>query len=119
MSGKRFGPICARAMCLATLLAGAVALPAGAQDSTISVNISTQGASVQVDLDCAVTQNGVERHEQRQGVAPMHLSFDASALACTINAAGPVTIEAQNADGSSVSRIQTSGGQLYLNLSSG
>lgn len=119
MRHRRIGPIGAKTLSAAALLAGAAALPAWAQDSTISVVISTQGASVQVDLDCAVTQNGVERREYRQGIAPMRLAFEASALACTVNAAGAVTVEAQNADGSSVSRIQTSGGQLYLNLSSG
>lgn len=104
---------------VATLAAAFVTGPAAAQDQTYTLAVSTQGAPVQVTLDCAVVQNGVERHEQRQGVAPMELSFVASSVSCMVSAAGAVVIEAQSADGSSVSRVQTSGGQVRFNLSSG
>ncbi|MEZ5668319.1 MAG: hypothetical protein R3F55_12945 [Alphaproteobacteria bacterium] len=104
---------------VAALAVALMAIPATAgAEGPITLSIVADGAGTAVDLTCTVTENGTSRQEVRQGPAPMALSFAASAIQCTIDSDGAITVEARLPNGST-SRSQTSGGQIVMGLAGG
>ena len=103
---------------LSLISIGALANSAFSADSTISLSVVAEDPATMVDVRCTVTERGVERTETLTGTTPMEFEFAASAIQCTIDADGAVVVEARRPNGS-VSRSETSGGQVIIGMSGG